>query len=161
GYMSRTLTNQSSRRRLLASTGRIAAGASALSACGTSSNKPATRAAPVSGLITQPDDTTAQAVRGGVYKLSWGQDFLTLDPHTTSAPSRYAVQWAYSKFLSVKPGLKQDPDGEIIGDLAESSEFSPDKLTLTLMLRPDVKFAPIAPVNGRTMTAQDVEYSWK
>jgi peptide/nickel transport system substrate-binding protein len=159
-YWSRTLNSRLSRRRALLAGGGSLAGAALLAACGgDDSNGGGDR--PTSELITPAEDTTDDAKRGGAYKLSWGQDFLTLDPHTTSAPSRYAVQWTYSKFLSVKPGYKQDPDGEVVGDLADSWEFSPDKLTLTLKVRPNVKFAPLPPVNGRSMDADDLDYSWR
>jgi ABC-type transport system substrate-binding protein len=158
-YWAKTLRWRLSRRRALLAGGGLG-GAALLAACGgDDSNGRGDR--PTSDLITPAEDTTEDANRGGAYKLSWGQDFLTLDPHTTSAPSRYAVQWTYSKFLSVKPGYKQDPDGEIVGDLADSWEFSPDKLTLTVKLRPNVRFAPLPPVNGRSMDADDIGYSWR
>jgi peptide/nickel transport system substrate-binding protein len=52
-------------------------------------------------------------------------------------------------------------EGKFQGDLAESFEFSPDRLTVTFKLRPNAGFAPVAPVNGRLMDAQDILYSWE
>jgi ABC-type transport system substrate-binding protein len=162
-YWSKMLNARLSRRRALLQSSAGTAGAGLLIACGgdDSNNGGVGGDTPTSELITPAEDKTDDAKRGGAYKLSWGQDFLTLDPQTTSAPSRYAVQWTYSKFLSVKPGYKQDPDGEIMGDLADSWEFSPDRLTLTLKLRADVKFAPVPPVNGRAMNVDDIGFSWR
>jgi peptide/nickel transport system substrate-binding protein len=48
----------------------------------------------------------------------------------------------------------------VIGDVAESWEWSPDRLTLTLKIRNDVRFHPIAPVNGRALDIDDVLFSW-
>jgi len=50
--------------------------------------------------------------------------------------------------------------GEMEGEVAESWEFSPDKLQLTIKMSKDVGFAPLPPVNGRTVDAQDVVSSW-
>jgi ABC-type transport system substrate-binding protein len=63
--------------------------------------------------------------------------------------------------LQVKPGVLQTSDGTIQGDMAESWEFSPDKTTLTMKIRPNVGTPPTqAPLNGRNLDAQDVLFSW-
>ena len=46
------------------------------------------------------------------------------------------------------------------GALAESWEISSDNLTYTFKIRQGVHFHDKAPVNGREMTAKDVEYSF-
>ena len=45
--------------------------------------------------------------------------------------------------------------------MAESWEWSPDRLQVTLKLRPNIKFHPKPPVNGRAMDMDDVLFSWK
>jgi peptide/nickel transport system substrate-binding protein len=46
------------------------------------------------------------------------------------------------------------------GMLAESWEVSPDLKTYTFNIRKGVQFQDLPPVNGRELTAYDVEYSW-
>src|SRR6185503_4424811 len=53
----------------------------------------------------------------------------------------------------IQPGTKEYLT--LKGALAESYEISPDALSLTLNLRPGVKFHNVAPVNGREMTIDD------
>jgi ABC-type transport system substrate-binding protein len=50
--------------------------------------------------------------------------------------------------------------GTVEGDLAESWELLPDKLTLTFKLRPGLKWEARAPTNGRAIDASDVVASW-
>ena len=52
------------------------------------------------------------------------------------------------------------PDEVITGHLAESWE-TPDPLTYVFKLRDDVFWHDKAPVNGRRLTAHDVEYTWQ
>ena len=47
------------------------------------------------------------------------------------------------------------------GRLAESWEISPDFGTYTFHIRKGVRWQDIPPVNGRELTAYDVEYSWQ
>ena len=52
------------------------------------------------------------------------------------------------------------PEELVIGALAESWDISSDNLTYTFHIRQGVHFHDKAPVNGREMTAKDVEYSF-
>ena len=73
-----------------------------------------------------------------------------------------ATVFAYSrmvKFQTTKhPKLYE---GGIEGDLMESWETSPDKLTLTFKLRPGLKWDSRAPTNGRGIDSQDITWSWQ
>src|SRR6476620_9299924 len=51
-------------------------------------------------------------------------------------------------------------EGGIDGDMMESWETSPDKLTVTFKLRQGMKWDSRAPTNGREIDAQDVAWSW-
>jgi ABC-type transport system substrate-binding protein len=73
-----------------------------------------------------------------------------------------SVAYAYQRL--VKWEVAQYPkvaDGTIVGDLAESFEISPDKLQITMKIRPGVKWDARAPTNGRLADAEDVLWSWK
>jgi peptide/nickel transport system substrate-binding protein len=61
----------------------------------------------------------------------------------------------YSKLLEFRTGPDVDTL-EIVPDLAESWEISPDGLTYTFRLRDDVRWQNVAPVNGRPFTSDDV-----
>ncbi len=52
------------------------------------------------------------------------------------------------------------PDSIIIGRLAESWDISPDGLTYTFNIRQGVNWHNKAPMNGRELTAQDIEYNY-
>jgi peptide/nickel transport system substrate-binding protein len=155
----RHLTNSRlSRRRALATAGGSALGTALIAACGGASNDRPTEDVP--GLIAKASDETKAGKRGGIYKSTLPYDIAHFDPHITEVTSRWPTLWGYSRLAVAKPGFLSNPDGEIAGDLAESWEYSPDRLTLTMKLRTDAKFAPLAPVNGRTVDADDVLFSW-
>jgi ABC-type transport system substrate-binding protein len=61
----------------------------------------------------------------------------------------------------VKDGVLEYSDGTIQGDIVESWEVSPDKLTITAKITSKAHFAPVAPVNGRAVDANDVAASWQ
>ena len=46
-------------------------------------------------------------------------------------------------------------------DAATSWEVAPDGLSATYKLRPNLKFDPRPPTNGKVMTSADVKYSWE
>ena len=53
------------------------------------------------------------------------------------------------------------PESAITGRLAESWDISPDGLTYTFHIRQGVHWHNKAPMNGRELTASDIEYSWQ
>ncbi len=114
-----------------------------------------------SALLTGPKDTTAQARPGGTYRYYVASDIPSFDPQTLSYASAYQVLLNYNRLMRVKPGLLERSQGIIEGDLAESWEFSPDNLTLTVKLRGNAGMPDVAPVGGRNLDAGDVVYSWE
>ena len=113
-----------------------------------------------SSLITKPQDTTAQAQKGGALKTYITTDAGGWDPHLRGAWFGTLGGVVYSRLTIVKPGAGMKSSGEIVGDTAASWETSPDGLTLTMKLRPNAHWHPVAPVNGRAVDAQDVLFTW-
>lgn len=78
-----------------------------------------------------------------------GTDPVTLDPHVAGdAGSAEFIVEIFSGLVTLTPDL------EIIPDLAESFDVSPDGLTYTFTLRENAKFH-----TGRQVTAEDVKWS--
>jgi len=112
-------------------------------------------------LLAKRDDTSKQAKPGGTLITTNPADPPHFDPHLLTLPAAMATSLIYNKLFSVKPDVLQASDGTIEGDMVESWEFSPDKLTLTMKIRGDAGTPPNqAPVNGRKLDATDVVYSW-
>jgi peptide/nickel transport system substrate-binding protein len=103
--------------------------------------------------VIMAQDTTQDATpkMGGTLKVAWDAEWVSLDPHLSSAYSSFAV------LANVVEGLTTfDNDIKLSPDLAESWEQSEDGLTWTFHLRHGVKFS-----NGREMTSADVLYSFQ
>src|SRR3954470_1361358 len=153
--------NRLTRRRALAATGAGAIGAAFLAACGGSSSDGGGKTdVKANGLLTAPIDTSKQAVRGGTIKDARTVDISNFDPHNTQSGGSPAGTVNYyhqtgSLFLRVAPGHMEPASWEITGDLAESWEWSPDGLKLTMKIRPNGG-APLPPVNGRPVTMEDI-----
>jgi peptide/nickel transport system substrate-binding protein len=168
-YWSKVFAGRVSRRRALAATGGAGLSAAFLAACGGgdsggSSDSGASGGAKgdKSGLVSPLTDTMKQAKKGGVKKWYIGADVNQgFDVHIGSSAMEPIQTPSMGTLVLDKAGYLKGTDHTQEGDIAESWEFSPDKLTLTFKLRPGVKFAPIAPVNGRELTAEDVIFSWE
>ena len=164
-YWQTLTSNRITRRRGLAATAAGAMGAAFLAACGGSddggSSSGGSTSKDKSGLVSESVDTTKSAKRGGTLKFYSTGDAPSLDP-MTSAIQLNQLQWGiYGRLTQLKAGYNAPRQFEITPDIAQSWEWSPDRLTLTLKLRPGVKFHNKAPLNGRTMDAQDVLFSWE
>ena len=121
------------------------------------------------------DPTTGEMVEaprygGTITVLSHDWAPATMDPYF-SAPQalQYLTQvleklaigdWAIDRDVYDWSGPPVFPMSAMRGALAESWEISPDLLTYTFNIRQGVQFHDKAPVNGREMTAKDVEYSF-
>lgn len=159
-YWTRTLSQRVSRRRALAATGSMTAAAAFLAACGGSDSSSPSTPKDTSGLLFTPINESAQAKRGGTYFGLQGNVYVTHDPHRIGAHSAVA-QRGFSQLLRVSDGTLARTSGAPQGDLAESWEISPDKLTLTLKLDQGAATPSVAPVNGRVLDADDVLFSWE
>jgi peptide/nickel transport system substrate-binding protein len=164
-YWSSTLRNRVSRRRAIVVTGGAAAAAAFLAACGGSNSSSGSGdskgSADKSGLVTKSVDTSKEAKRGGTLRWFQENEPAHLDIHTGLAPLNRINQLVNSNLVNEKPGIIGPPEfSEVVPDLAQSWEWSPDRLTLTMKLRPGVKWHNKAPVNGRAMDPQDIVSSW-
>jgi ABC-type transport system substrate-binding protein len=86
---------------------------------------------------------------------------VNFDPDVEDTTAIDATTRAYSRLLQVNPGHMGPTNWELGGAIAESWEWSPDRLQLTMKLRQDAGFAPVAPVNGRKLDVGDVDFSFK
>lgn len=78
-----------------------------------------------------------------------GGALATLDPlRADYAQTGFAVNAAYDTLVTY------DKSAKIVGRLAESFEVSDDVMSITIKLRPDIKFQ-----DGTALTAQDVAYT--
>lgn len=163
GFWTQSLSQRLSRRRAIAATGGAALGAAFLAACGggSSSGGGSKEEKDVSSLITRPKDLTKEAKRGGSLKFSLPADIPNFDGHFLSFTDAQQVLLNFNRLTRIKPGLLELSDGTVTGDALESWEFSPDKLTVTMKVRPNLGMPPVAPGNGRNLDATDVVYSWE
>ena len=165
GYWQKITQSRTSRRRALAGTLAAGTGIAALSmvGCGGGDGNSDKPPADKSGLLSFPEDTTAQAKPGGTFRGILSADVTSLDPLSTSSFSTQDVVavFTYPRMLKFKPGkYPAAADGSSEGDLAESYELSPDKLSITFKIRPGMKWDSRAPTNGREIDAQDVAFSF-
>ena len=157
-YWQKTLTTRIGRRRMLATTSGGVAAAALLAACGGSGSD--SDRGDKAKLVTNAVDTTKQAKRGGVSKWYFSAEPNSLDIFSGQSPLNQPANFAYSHLTIAKAGHLEPTQNEIIGDLAESWEWSPDRLQLTMKLRQGVKWHNKAPINGRAFDADDVVFSW-
>jgi len=79
------------------------------------------------------------------------------DPHKTQAGPFYGQQaLAFSRLLAYRNQL----EGTVVPDLAADAPQRPDAQTFIFRLRP-AKWHDIPPLNGRTVTAEDVKFSFE
>lgn len=156
-----------SRRRFLGGAVAAGAGASALAlvGCGDDDDDDGGQlatATPGANATATPADPLASAKKGGTLKMYQAGDPPTLDPYgNISFLTKGHSCYYYSRLFMYKAGpgiaygsVRPTPDA------AASAEASPDGLKWTVKLKPNVKFADIAPVSGRVMTTEDVKASW-
>lgn len=156
-YWSRFAGQRMGRRRALALSGGSAAAAAFLAACGSGSEG---GDGDKSGLIIKAEDTFKQAERGGTLKRETPTDTPTFDFRTPISAGGGSTS-CYSCLVAAIPGYLRPTESEIGPHMAESWEWSPDGLQITMKLRQGVKWHNKPPVNGRTMDMEDVLFSWK
>src|SRR5215471_2533185 len=169
-YWSNLTGNRISRRRALVGGAGLGVGALALSmiGCGGSDSSSGSKSsgdsgAKASSLVAKPADTAKDGKQGGVWKHFARGDATHFDSLVSDTSQVVSISGylGYAKLLRWKVGRYPAIfDGSSEGEAATSWELSPDKLTLTFKLRPDMKFDRRPPTNNRTMDADDVIWSW-
>jgi ABC-type transport system substrate-binding protein len=147
----------------VAATGATAAAAAFLAACGGGDSGGDSGPKDSSGLISPIEDTSKEAKAGGTFK--W---YNTSEPNHLDGMAQGQAQlniynaMAYTSLVANKMGYKQPSSfNEVIPNMAESWEFSPDKTQLTFKLRQGTKWHNKAPVNGRAFDSSDVVATFK
>jgi peptide/nickel transport system substrate-binding protein len=143
------------------------AGAALLAACGGDDDDGDSTGGTGSGsngLMTDPTDAGSQAKAGGTlldFSRDEGGSFDAL-VSGDSTTYQLVAQYTYPGLTKFKTGkFPSASDGEVEGDLAESWEFSPDRLSMTMKIRRGLKWENKTPVNAREIDAHDVAASWK
>jgi peptide/nickel transport system substrate-binding protein len=106
-------------------------------------------AALIAPLAAPPAPDAQTPKRGGTLRVSYGNEIANLDFHT--APG-YEMMWVA---MNVGCGLVNiTADGKFVGDAAESWQVSPDGLSYTFKLKPNVLFH-----DGTKVDAAAVKFS--
>ena len=171
GYWNRMLDRRVTRRRALAASGGTALASALLIACGGSSttgglnvDDSASAREPGSVWFSANDwtlaDETSEAVKGGIYRGFMDEDQAGHYDAITIAASQVPYSEHVHESLMARnrgPGVDpKSPDAGVpVPALAQSWEISDDGSVVTFKLRPNVKWHPIAPVNGRVMDIDD------
>jgi ABC-type transport system substrate-binding protein len=147
----------------MAATGMTAAAAAFLAACGGNDDDGGgggggSGPQDSSGLLAKIETDAKGAKHGGVMKWVQGNEPLHFDGQAQGQVQLNIYNGlAYESLVRNKPGVGQPSSyNEVLPNLAESWEFSPDKTTLTFKLRQGVKWQNIPPVSGRTFDSSDV-----
>src|SRR5439155_23223699 len=110
-----------------------------------------------SSLVVKPVDTTKSAKRGGTMKWFGPAEPAHFDVSQGLSPLNTPNNLITSLLVNEKPGILGSPEySEVVPDLAESWEWSPDKLSLTMKIREGVKWHNKAPGNGRAVSTEDI-----
>jgi ABC-type transport system substrate-binding protein len=161
-YWTKALSARTTRRRALVVAGGAGFSAALLAACGGSDSGGGDGGKPkASGLLSLPVDTSKQAKRGGILRRNVAAEAPSLDPHQNFAPVVPFYETIMGRLMGFKAGIMANSSEEVDGDLAESWELSPDKMQITFKLRPNTKWHPVAPVNGRAVDVDDILFTWE
>jgi peptide/nickel transport system substrate-binding protein len=163
-YWARTLQGRVSRRRAMVITGAGAAAAAFLAACGGGNNGSSSNGAKTTGsdLLAKIEDTTKDAKRGGNMKWTQASEPLHFDGQAQGqAQLNIYNGMVYESLVRNKPGIAEPTKwNEVLPNLAESWEVSPDKTQITFKLRQGVKWQNVPPVSGRAFDSSDVVESF-
>ena len=162
-YWSTTLSRRVSRRRALAGTVAASGAAAFLAACGGGTKEDdadSITSRDKSGLLSEPQDTSAQARRGGVFQHYRTDDATTLDVLVNNSSLSWPDMLQVYSHLT-KAGLRSNSPDAFEPDAASKWEISPDGLQVTFQLRDNMKFDPRPPTSGRVMNSADVKWSFE
>jgi peptide/nickel transport system substrate-binding protein len=140
-----------SRRRALGSAAVVTGAAPLMAACGTRG-----------GSSSQAGQTSAGKPKaGGTLNYARQNDPFNFDMSTDLSPVQDQVTLTNDSLLVYKNGPDVPFTDAVIGPRLADTWETPDAQTYTFHLHPGVKFAELAPVNGRDMTSADVKWSFE
>ena len=101
--------------------------------------------------------------KGGILKIAWLYDIASMDPTASTSNSTLGIANAVGdRLIDRAHGAQFNPlRTDLVPGLALSWELSPDGLTYTFKMTDKAKFHNKPPVNGRTMTAEDVKFVYE
>lgn len=141
------------RRAFLALTGGVGVTAALTAACGSAEDDEngGDAITPDTSNIPTPAGT---ARAGGT--LREGSDLLTsdIDPHASPTPTMFVSGRVFDSVMQLR--MKPDLTGFTVEPGLADSVETPDELTYTFRLAPDIRTHNKAPLNGRPLTAEDV-----
>ncbi|MBT5893819.1 MAG: ABC transporter substrate-binding protein [Chloroflexi bacterium] len=110
-------------------------------------------AIPPTSTVTPPDDLQ----RGGTLRFAIPEGAPHSDPHLTASSSlaSWGAGLAYSRLFKFDT---VDGNSTVVCDLCDMWEQT-EPLTFKILLRDDITWQKLPPLNGRPLTAQDVIYS--
>ena len=149
---------QLGRRRFLAGAGTTAIGAAALGIVGCGDDDTVQVIGSPAAPTPQPT-AVGTPQNGGTLRILGGALGPFPDPHKTKSSAEAGLwQWLGNLLVRYSPN---EPFA-VEGDLAAAvPEIPGDGLTFVFRLRPEAKWQNQAPVNGRTVTAEDVKLSFE
>src|SRR5688572_19654380 len=152
-YWSKVLQGRIQRRRVITATAALAGSAAFLAACGSDDSGDSTNTGGSTGsggLVADITDTSSKAKRGGTYVYPARREPLHFDGKAQGQVQLNVFNGlAYEALVRNKPGEgKPSTWTEVLPELSESWETSPDKTTITFKLRRSVKWQDRAPING-------------
>ncbi len=107
-------------------------------------------AAAAAALLLNLPAAAEEPKHGGNMTVTYKDDVSTLDPAIGYDWQNWSmIKSLFDSLMDYKPGTT-----ELVPDLAESYDISPDGLTYTFKLRDGIKFH-----NGRAVSAADIKYS--
>jgi ABC-type transport system substrate-binding protein len=139
----------------------LAVSTAALIGCGGDDKNTSKTGGDSSSLLYKPVDTSSSATKGGVFPQVSTQDIASFDAINNATDATHALL-GYSRLTKYAPVVyPKAPVPTAVPDAMKSWEVSPDGTTYTYKVRPNMKYDPRPPTNGRTMTSADVKYSWE
>ncbi len=144
-----------------ASSGAAASGSSGATAASGASGATGATGPAKNPLLADIVDTTKSAKRGGTFKWTQASEPLHFDGQAQGQAQLNVYNgMVYESLVRNKPGIGVPTKWtEVLPNLSDSWEISPDKLTITFKLHQGVKWQNIAPVNGRAFDSDDVVQS--
>jgi peptide/nickel transport system substrate-binding protein len=154
------ITSRLSRRRFIAGAGAAGAGIAGLALVGCGSKGAGSSSKSSSSGATSAGTPKTGGTLNLLGAISPPEGLEVAGTRSESADGQAVYLMIYSNLLRFPLGSKYKyADQTLEGELASKWE-TPDPLTLTFNLKPNVKFHNKAPVNGRTLTSEDVKFSF-